>query len=290
MWPVVAVLTVVGCSRPASPGERLRNDAWQTFQVTGVVMEVEPEKKLVRIKHDEIPGYMKAMIMPFDVKDTNELAGIEPGHPVSFRMTVGETEAWIDQIRITGAKTNVLPTSGAFRVVRDVEPLSEGDLLPLYQFTNQFNQPVSTAQFKGKALAIEFIFTRCPYPTFCPLVIRNFQETQTKLLGMPNAPTNWHLLTLSFDPEFDTPGVLKTYAERHSYRPEHWTFATGALIDVTAIAEQFGLTFWRDAGGIINHNLRAVVIDPQGRVQRILPGNEWTSDELVAELVKAAAR
>jgi protein SCO1/2 len=162
-------------------------------------------------------------------------------------------------------------------------------LLPEYHFTNQLGQAISTAQFKGQALAITFLFTRCPYPQYCPLLADHFAETQRKLLSMPKAPGNWHLLTISFDPEFDTPEVLRRYAEAHGADTNRWTFATGALIDVTAIGEQFGLVFWNQQAGIISHNLRVVVIDPNGRVQRIFKGNDWQPADLVAELVKAAA-
>jgi protein SCO1 len=262
----------------------------EIFQVKGVVLEVKPEEKTVTIKHEEVPGYMPAMTMPFEVKDTNELAGLEAGDPVSFRMIIAGLDGWIDQIHKTGPKTNTPPTTGRFRRVRDVEPLKEGDLLPEYRFTNQLGQAFSTAQFKGEALAITFLFTRCPFPTFCPLTAENFTETQRKLLARTNGPANWRLLAISFDPEFDTPAVLKAYAELHNYDPRHWTFATGALMDVTAIAEQSGEVFWRDeAGGGISHNLRTVVIDASGRVRKFFAGNQWTPDELAAEMVKAAA-
>jgi protein SCO1/2 len=234
---------------------------------------------------------MPAMTMPFDVKDTNELAGLGPGDSVSFRMTVTEKAGWIDQIQKLGAgSSNQPPTTGQFRMVRDVDPLDVGDALPEYHFTNQFNQPISTSQFKGGALAINFLFTRCPFPTFCPLTANNFAQTQQKLLSMAGAPTNWHLLTISFDPEFDTPSILKAYGERYKYEPNHWSLVTGTLIDITAIAEQFGQTFWHDETGGISHNLRTVIVDASGRVQKIIIGNKWNSDELVDEIVKAAKR
>jgi protein SCO1/2 len=115
-----------------------------------------------------------------------------------------------------------------------------------------------------------------------------FEEVQQKLLGLAGGPTNWQLLTITFDPEFDTPAVLTAYARAHRYDPGHWTFATGDLMDVTAIGEQFGLAFWHDQTGSITHNLRTVVIDANGRVQRVFEGSNWTSAEAAAELVKAA--
>ena len=261
----------------------------QIFQVKGVVVEVKPREASVKIKHEAVPDYMPAMTMPFDVKDTNELAGLEAGDPVSFRLLVRDMESWIDHIQKTGPKTNLPPTTGPFRRVRDVEPLNEGDLLPEYQFTNQLGKIFSTKDFQGGALAIEFLFTRCPLPNFCPFLANTFAEAQKQLLALPNAPTNWHLLTLSFDPEFDTPAVLKNYSDAHGADAAHWTFATGEPIDLSAIGEQFGLLVSRDENNSISHNLRAVVIDASGRVRKIFIGNEWKADELVIEMLKATA-
>lgn len=265
----------------------------QVFQVKGVVVELEPDGKTVKIKHEEIPGYMGAMTMPFEARNTNELSGLTAGDAVSFRMTVTDTDGWIDQIKKLDvprdASVNTLPANAPIRIVRDVEPLNVGDALPEYHFTNQLGQAVSLSQFRGQALALTFIFTRCPFPTFCPLMSNNFRAVQEALLQNANAPTNWHLLTITFDPEWDTPPRLKGYARQFNADPQHWSFLTGTLIDITAIAEQCGLTFWREGDGSnISHNLRTVVVDARGRVQKIFTENKWTSQELAAEIMKAA--
>ena len=151
----------------------------QTFQVRGVVVAVKPKEKQVEIKHEEVPGYMPAMTMPFDVKDTHELSGLARGDAVVFRLLVTDTDGWIDQIRklATPPVTNAVaataptgrpPTTGHFRLVREVEPLRLGDPLPEYRFTNELGLTFSTTQFKDDAVAINFIFTRCPFPAFCP--------------------------------------------------------------------------------------------------------------------------
>jgi protein SCO1/2 len=285
----------VGCNHKSAT-ERSSTTSTVTnlkvFEVKGLVSEVRPRQKEVEIKHEAVPDYMPAMTMPFDVRDTNELAGLQAGDRVIFRLQATDTDAWIDHIRKIGPAlpTNQIPTTGEFRLVREAPRVEEGDLLPEYHLTNQFGQAFSTTQFNGQALALTFLFTRCPYPTFCPRMANNFEEAQQKLETLNGGPTNWHLLTVSFDPEFDTPAVLKTYAQFHKYDPAHSTFATGSLIDITALAEQLGLTFWHDENGSISHNLRTVVIGASGRVQKIFQGNEWTSAELVAEIVKAAGR
>jgi protein SCO1/2 len=292
LWPIVG-LVMVSCGKApeltstSAPPTQSTNQ--RVFQVQGVVKSIKPSQKEIEIKHEEIPGYMPAMTMPFDVRDTNELAGLQPGQTVSFRLIVTDTDGWIDHIQSLAAKPDVVSSvSTSAPPIRVVEPLQLHEPLPEYHFTNQLGQTISTTQFKGNALAITFLFTRCPFPTFCPRLANDFEETQQKLLTLQAGPTNWHLLTISFDPEHDMPEVLKSYAEAHHYDPAHWTFATGDLGDVSGFGDLFGLAFWHDSSGSITHNMRAAVIDANGRLQRVFEGKDWTSAELLAEMVKAA--
>ena len=294
LLPALAALAATPCqgaseTNGAATGIILEGATQQVFQVKGVIKELKPDGKTVDIRHEEIPNYMPAMTMPFEAKEPKELTGLKAGDAVLFRMTVTSSEVWIDQVRkLAPPAPTELPSRGTFRFVRDVEPLQVGDPLPQYHFTNELGQAVSTKQFSGQALAITFIFTRCPLPNFCPRMSSNFAEAQEKLLKLPNGPTNWHLLTISFDPDFDTPVILRAYSQRFGANARHWSFLTGDQIDISAISEQFGQMFWRDQGAL-NHNLRTVVVDASGRVQKIFEGNKWTSQELVAEMLKGAA-
>ncbi|HKQ40294.1 MAG TPA: SCO family protein [Verrucomicrobiae bacterium] len=279
---VLLLLVVVGVS--------CSSEKRTTYQVKGVIREITPDRKQAKIEHENIPGYMEAMTMMFDVKDSKELDGLQPNDQVTFRMTVTENDGWIDQVKKIGTvpETNTPPP---FRVVREVEPLKVGDLLPEYKFTNELGKAVGLSEFKGKAIAITFLFTRCPYPTFCPRMASNLKEASKLLSEKSDAPKNWHMLAITIDPDFDTPAVLQEYGKRYEYDPAKWNFLTGENIDITAIAEQFGLLYWRPdpkqvAG--ISHNLRTAVIDANGRVQKILPENKWEPPELVEELIKAA--
>jgi protein SCO1 len=260
----------------------------QIYSVTGLVREIKMDRRTAVIQHEEVTGYMPAMTMPFKAKNTNEINTLQPGDQISFRLVVTPEEGWIEQVRkLRGAPANTLPAVGSFRRVREVDPLKVGDLMPDYSFTNELGEAVSLSGFKGKALALTFIFTRCPFPDFCPRMSSNFSEACKKLSERPDSPSNWHLLSISFDPAFDTPTMLRALAKRYHYDPKQWNFVTGALIDIDAITEQVGLSFSRE-GQSFNHNLRTVVIDARGRVQKVFVGNEWKSDELVAELVLAA--
>jgi protein SCO1/2 len=157
-----------------------------------------------------------------------------------------------------------------------------------YQFTNELGQAVSISQFRGQALAITFFFTRCPIPDFCPRLSKNFQEASRKLRSMTNAPVNWHFLSVTFDPEFDTPAVLKSYAEGYQYDPKHWSFLTGPTNKIAELARESDVTFERD-GVFFNHNFRTLIIDASGELQMNFPIGGNLSDAIVREIVKAAA-
>ncbi len=296
----LALGLVSGCKQ--SPAPTAGTDEPRVFQVKGVIQNIERPQKRIVIRHEEIPGYMPAMAMPFEVRDAGELNGLSTNEPITFRLLVTDDRAWIDRIKklsnappatpANAAATNQLQASGSFRRVRDVEPLAVGDLMPDYHFTNELGQPVNLSDFKGQAVALTFIYTRCPLPNFCPQMGRNFAAAYHQLITNHSAVTNWHLLTISFDPTFDTPKALKEYGQRmFKADSARWNFLTGAMIDIDAITEQFGLYFSRQEGSFNwDHNLRTVVIGADGKIKDILIGNQWKPEELVEKLVAAAGK
>ena len=204
-----------------------------------------------------------------------------------------ETDGWIDRVRKIGTSapplaTNIPAPKTSNLKFAEVKQVEVGDLLPDCVLTNQAGRQIRLSDFRGRALAFTFIFTRCPFPVYCPRMNNNLGGAQ-KQLAEPKGNTNWHLLSISFDPEFDTPTRLTTYGKTYRQDPEHWSFATGNLNDIRDLGEGFGLMFYKKSG-TIEHNVRTVVVNPEGRVHHIFPGNEWTSDELVAEMKKAMAR
>jgi protein SCO1/2 len=156
------------------------------------------------------------------------------------------------------------------------------------QFTNELGRAVTLSEFRGQALAITFIYTRCPMPQFCPRLSKNFQEVSAKLAAMTNGPVNWHLLSVTFDPATDTPSVLKAYGERYAYDAEHWSFLTGAPEQISALARSAGVSY-KPNGGMVDHNFRTLIIDPAGRLQMVFPTSGDLSDQIVEQILKAAA-
>jgi protein SCO1/2 len=293
VWLATLAFLICGCeNKPLGTNSSASDTNRQVFEVRGVLKEIKPNGRVAEIAHEEITNYMGAMTMDFEVKDKRELAGLKPGDALLFRMVVTKDDGWIENVRklppatpTNALQTLDLPTPNStnpatFRRAPIVEPLNIGDAIPDYKFTNQFGQPISLAQFKGQALAFTFIFTRCPFPTFCPRMSQHFLKVQNTLKTTPNGPTNWFMLSISFDPEWDTPARLAKYAAPYNIDTNHWQMATSDMWNIDAITEQFGMVFYRDTpGGLPNHTLRTVVIDTRGRVQKVFLGNEWTPDE-----------
>jgi len=281
-------LLLAACaSAPDEKADRLQHDV---YSVTGLVQEIKGEGLVAIIHHDPIPGYMEAMTMPFTANTTNVFAGLNKDEQITFELHVTEDDSYVENVSKTGKIIrDGLANRRDFRLVRDVEPLSVGDLMPNYGFTNQFGKGVELNDYRGKVVAMTFIFTRCPLPDFCPRMTGHFSRIQEQLKKDPVLEKDWHLLTLSFDPDFDTPASLRLYGERNGYDPEKWTLMTGALVDIDAITEQFGMIFFRDAGTInFNHNLRTVVLDPDGRIRTILIGDAWETKELMDAMKEAS--
>jgi protein SCO1/2 len=283
----------VGC-KPTAPatavGGSSAEETPREYSVRGVVRRVEAERRSVVVKHEEIPGFMPAMTMPFDVKEPKELNGLKPGDQIAFRMLVTTNDGWIDRIQVVGSDTNAVATPPPVRITSSVPLLEAGSLLPDYTLTNELGRVIRLSEFRGQVLAFTFIFTRCPYPDFCPRMTDLFARAQKHLAGEPDAPKNVRFLSISFDPEHDTPELLRAYAERHNYDPSRWTLATGAWDQLEPLTGHFGLLFGRDVPPEkMEHNLRTVVVRPSGKIQAILPSNEWQSEDLIREIRAAAA-
>jgi protein SCO1/2 len=276
LFSVLAVLCLVSCRHPEN----------RTFFVRGVLQEIKPDGQVAVIRHEAIPGYMEAMTMPFDVKTTNELANVRPGDEIEFRLVVTSDDSWVDRVKKTG-RTTALAVSNTAPVVATNVSIAARHPLMDYAFTNQLGQPVTLSGFRGQALAITFFFTRCPIPEYCPRLSKNFEEACAELKAMPNAPTNWHLLSVTIDPEFDTPAALRLYAKRYEHDPRRWSFLTGPKDKIVELARESGIAMQPDQG-LLTHNFRTLIIDLRGMLQMSFPISGDISDGIASELVKAA--
>jgi len=265
------------------------NAPTQTHATRGLIRELAADHTTAVIRHEEIPGYMPAMTMELNVQNTNELTGIAVGDTVTFRLLANDDTHWIDQIKKVTGLTNAVPAAPPTPRITTVKELVPGDPMPDAAFLDERGQTVRFADFRGQAVAFTFFFTRCPLPDYCPLMNKNFSAARRQLQADTNAPANWSLLCISFDSEFDQPAVLAGYAR--TYRGDdtnRWLFASASAATLKSLAPQLDLVVQRDGPGF-SHNLRTLVLDPQGRIHRQFDGNRWTAEDLAKALREAAA-
>jgi protein SCO1/2 len=259
------------------------------YELKGQILEVRADRNEVVIRHEDIKNFMPGMTMPFKVKPSTLLAGRRSGELVTATLVVEEVEAYLSSLTRTGDAPLPKPAE-----LTDVPPvpitLQPGDPVADAALVDQGGSPAPISSFRGRPIAMTFIYTRCPIPDFCPLMDRQFAAVQKAIKSTP-ALSGARLLTVTLDPAYDTPEVLTRYARARGADPATWSFLTGDVKEVSKFGEQFGLYIEHDATNPTNviHNLRTAVIDPTGRLFRIHNGNEWTTTELLADLTKAAS-
>jgi protein SCO1/2 len=280
-------LALAGC-KPAVSNPPAPAAAAKTYPARGVVQTIAADRRHAGIKHEAIPGYMPAMTMDFSARDADTLAGISPGDEIAFTLAVTDTNSWIENVQPLG-HTNTFGLSGPPGWHIAEPQLEVGDSLPDYGFTDENDRPVRFSDFRGRVVAFTFFFTTCPLPDYCPRMNRNFSETRALLAAATNAPANWQFLSLSFDSAFDTPRVLSSYAR--FYRGDdtnRWLFAVASSNTLASLAPKLDLSIWRE-GGTLSHNMRTVVLAPDGKIARQFDGNLWTPQAL-ADAILAAAK
>jgi protein SCO1/2 len=266
------------CSRPSAPAKE--------YHLTGQILSLQPDRQEVLIKHDDIKGFMPAMTMPYKVKDGSLLSGKQPGDLVEATLVVGEVDAHLSTLEKTGHAPLDTPPP-----VSDAPPILEpGQQVPDALLVNQDGAPIPFSSLRGHRVAVTFIYTRCPQPDFCPLMNRNFAAVQTALATDPSL-SDVRLLTVTMDPAFDTPKVMKEHAALYKADPNRWIFATGEAKDIRQFESAFGIDVEpsaEDQAQII-HNLRTAIVDANGRLVNARSGNTWKPAELVADLKKTPA-
>jgi protein SCO1 len=277
------VAWVAGCRR-----ESPRGTAEKSFKVHGVFLERTADGRRAVIRHDEIPGYMPAMTMRFTLSKPAEAETLHGGDEVEFTLRVGEEESRIEALTRIASGSNRPPVVTEGDPGRKRMELADGDILPEHSFTTEEGNVAHLSDFRGGVLAFTFIFTRCPLPEFCPRMSRRFSEVRDILEQEGGSPANWRLLSLSFDPEHDTPAALSAYARAYrGTNQARWLFGVLSPEELARFAPEVDLKV-RKEGGSLSHNLRTVVVDPNGRIFRHFDDNEWTARRLADAMREAA--
>lgn len=244
------------------------------YRAQGVVLAVDQSNQTVTISHRAIRGYMEAMVMPFPVKDPGELKPLVPGSRVNFELEVRKNSTAVRRIAVqASAALDDVP------IPKPVNQVASGGAVPDFSLTDQHGQSVKLSDFRGKVVAIDFIYTRCPLPDVCPRLSANFARLQKRFEG------KIVLLSITLDPQYDTPNVLADYARRWQADPAIWRFLTGPDEEIQRIAGNFGLVYWPEEG-VITHQAATAIISPEGRLAARLEGASFTSQQLL-DLVQA---
>lgn len=276
---LLCLIFAFSCSAPREPEPATRYD------LKGKVVSVDQKNRQVVVDHDAIPGFMEAMVMPFTLKSDWAFKELAPGDRVQAVLVVAASGAWLEDPVITKG----VPEEG--RPGASTEP-RRGTAVPNFSLVNQDNRPFTMSKYEGQAQLVTFIYTRCPLPDYCILMNSNFAEV-TRLLRQTEPPlhSRVHLLSVSVDPEHDSPAVLRSFGAAQAGGEENkdfasWEFATGAPEEIKRMAQFFGLTYMTDKDQII-HSLRTAVIDPDGRVFTVYRGNEWRPSDAVRDIQAA---
>jgi protein SCO1/2 len=277
-------LALSACGKKQGDKER----SHKNFTVKGVVIDIQDEGRTMIIDHEEMPGYMGAMTMPFRVKDSSESNDISLGDEIEFTYQVAELSSWIEDIHPTGKKVSLKKVSDSSS--HSSKLLKVGDLLPDVELLDEHSEPVHLKAYRGSVVALTFIFTRCPVPEYCPTMMRNFKAVEALLATDPDAPEKYKLLTVSFDSEYDTPEVMKAYGEQYGKNSNNWNLLTSSQPDsVRSLGESVGLMFGENQSSIYSHNLRTVVLDPNGRITKIFTDETWTPKDLAKAMKRVKA-
>jgi protein SCO1/2 len=251
------------------------------YELKGKVVMVEREKHLVTVAHEEVKGLMPAMTMPFTVESDSDLDALAPDAQLTATLVIDGAHSWLEDLVIvqqTGARNLTAPGM-------TVEA-KEGDQVPNFALRNQDGKQIRFKDYRGKALLLTFIYTRCPLPEYCTLMSNNFAKIDRQLQQDANLYARTHLLSISIDPGYDTAQVLRSYGAAHTERYQdetfqHWEFASGEQVKETA--QFFGLQYFADKDQIV-HGLRTVVIAPDGKVAKVYTDNTWKPEEVIDEL------
>ncbi|MGH9687102.1 MAG: SCO family protein [Candidatus Acidiferrales bacterium] len=283
----LAAVAIAGCSKPAaqqSAAAAAKNV--KRYHLVGKIMSMDPNQKTLTIDGQDIPGFMAAMIMPYPVLSVSQMNGLEPGDEITADVVVNQDDmsAHLENIVVTKKAGGGKPTS-------EIHIPQPGEQVPDFALVDQNNKRIHLSSYRGDVLLVTFIYTRCPFANYCPLVSHDFAEIYAQTKKDPKLAKSVRLLTVSFDPQHDTPPVLRRYGE--AFRDvtgtapfDRWEFAAAPAKELRQMANFFGLTY-SDQNGQIAHSMSTTVIAADGKVYKWYDGNDWQPSELVADATQA---
>ena len=284
---VVLILAIfifkLGTTKPKSKNEIV-------YATKGIVTEWGVEGKSAFIHHEKIEGFMEEMTMLLNVVDTNEFSGVRLGDQLKFDLVLNQEKGThIRNLEKTGRNypEKITKAENSLGIKLTGSEINVGDQIPDFTLTDSNGQSWSSSRLKGKVWAMTFIFTRCPIPEFCPLMSKNFRSVSEMIDANSGSTNDWALVSITMDPEFDTPEVLENYAKLQGISGENWTFLTGQESEIKKIGDPLGLDF-ATTEFPITHNLRTAVIGPDGKLFKLFAGNFWKPEDLFSAMNQAS--
>jgi len=284
---LAVVVFLGGCRGAEKPGAVARHAGVKKYHIRGIVVSSDEKTGAVTVDTEAIPGYMDAMTMPYTLAQPNIATELHPGDTITATLTASADADVLDEIVVVGqAKPDYKPAV----TYNDLEP---GEPVPDFAFRNQSGRVVRLKQWRGKLLLLTFIYTRCPVPNFCVRMSRNFAEIDKALAKEPQLYEKTHLLSVSFDPKYDTAAVLRSYGGAYTgnYTKErfaHWDFAAPTEQELPKVLEFFDVGATPEKDRTITHSLSTVLIGPDGKIEKWYPGNEWTPEQVMGDVRKLA--
>ena len=282
-------LPMVGCrsSEPAAIARPANG-----YFVRGQIEATNPQTGTVVLSHEAIAGLMPAMTMEYRLANPTEISELHPGDRITATMLADKTPDGVTNARLTDLDV-IAQARPDYKPAAQYHVPAPGDAVPDFSLLNQSDKKIDLKQFRGKVVAMTFIYTRCPLADFCPRMSRNFAEIDQRLAADPRVYAKTHLLTVSFDPAYDTPKVLRSYGGAYTgrYSKEnfaHWDFAAPSVAELPAMEHWFGVGVTPGKNGTLQHSLATVILGPDGKVLAFYPTNDWTVPEALKVIEGAA--
>jgi len=246
----------------------------QHHTTTGLVLATDSRAATVTISHDAFPGFMDAMAMPFDLKGGARSVKLTAGDRVKFRLSVKGGRSWVDRVEVVSAS----PVDAGLQQTPAAPVLVPvGAAIPDFELVDQDAQRVAMSSLKGKVVAVTFIYSRCPLPDYCPRMVDNFRAVRDRFAARMDK--DLVLLTISFDPQYDTPQILARYAASHRANMPGWHFLTGEPANIERVCNAFGIQYFAEEG-LITHSLQTAIVGRDGRLAATVEGKDFTPQQL----------
>ncbi len=295
LFSLALVTTLAACSRPAAPASsaadrRALAPGEKRYALTGEVLRGDLQAGTLRVQHEKIEGLMGAMTMDFKASRGDISVYANGNRRIKADLIVNAASEfrleniWPDdrseaEIVAAGAKAlredTLIRGKGAFR--------DTGEMAPDFTLYDQDGRVVQASRFRGKQVMVNFIYTQCPDPNMCPLATSNMATAQAlaKEAGIPDI----EFISITMDPEFDTPGILKAYAAAHKLDTTNFTLLTGPTGAIKDLLKQFGVEA-EFKGDLLKHTLATILIDRTGKIRHRADGSQWDPAEFVAGMKK----